>query len=98
MAEIVRAGSLLTGGRYERERLSRPFGETTDASAVDDQHGSAGLVGFTIADARHDRVRTRSLTRCRFANFVSELGEVGIGCFEDVTTFEFGAHRNLKQF
>ena len=74
----------------------RALGEAADASAVDDQHESAGLVELTIADATHDRVRTRLLTRGRLAKFGSEVGEVGIGRFEDITSFELGAHRDLE--
>ena len=60
--------------------------------------GSAGLVELTIADASHDRVGAGLLTCGRFANFGSEFGEVVVGRFEDVTKFEFGAHRDLEQF
>ena len=51
---------------------------------------------LTIAES-HDRVGARLLTRGRFANFCSQLGEVVVGRFKDVTTFEFGAHGHLQQ-
>lgn len=50
-----------------------------------------------IADASHDRLSARLLTRCRLANFGSQLGEVNIGRFKDITSFEFGAHGDLEQ-
>ena len=53
--------------------------------------GQPVLVESTIADASHDRVGARLLTRGRFADFCSQLGEVVVGRFKDVTTFEFGA-------
>ncbi len=58
----------------------------------------AGLVELTIADASHDRVGARLLTRCGLADFGGEFGEVVVGCVEYVATFEFGTHRNLEQF
>ena len=93
-----RPQTVLAKGSDERERPCRAFGEAADASAVDDQHGSAGLVELTIADASHDRVGAGLLTCGRFANFGSEFGEVVVGRFKDVTKFEFGAHRDLEQF
>ena len=58
----------------------------------------AGLVELAIADAPHDRVGAGLLTRCWFADFGGEFGEVVIGCVEYVATFEFGTHGNLEQF
>ncbi len=82
-----RPQTVIAKGSDERERPCRAFGEAADASAVDDQHGSAGLVELTIADASHDRVGARLLTRSRFADFSSQLGEVVVGRFKDVTAF-----------
>ena len=53
---------------------------------------------LTIADASYDRVGAGLLTCGRFANFCSQLAEVVVCCFKDVTTFEFGAHRDLEEF
>ena len=90
--------TVVAKGADERECPCRAFGEAADASAVDDQHRSAGLVELTIADSSHDRVGTRLLTRGRFTDLGSQFGEVVVGRVEDVTSFEFGAHGDLEQF
>ena len=56
------------------------------------------MVELTIADASHDRVGARLLTRGRFTDFCSQFGEVVVGRVEDVTSFEFGAQSDLEQF
>jgi len=58
----------------------------------------AGVVELTIADASHDRIVSSLLTLCWFADIGGEFGEVVVGRFEYVTTFEFGTHGNLQQF
>jgi len=88
--------SLVAKSANERKGSCRAFGETADTSAVDDQHVLAGLVELTIADASHDRVGSRLLTRCWFADFGDEFGEVLVGCVKYVATFEFGTHGNLE--
>ena len=90
--------SVVAKGSYECEGSCRAFGEASDASAIDDQHESAGVVELTIADASHDRVGASLLTRCWFADFGGEFGEVVVGCVEYVATFDFSTHRNLQQF
>jgi len=55
-------------------------------------------VQLAIADASRDRVGSSLLTRCGFADFGAEFGEVIVCRFEYVATFEFGAHGNLEQF
>ena len=90
--------SFVAKGANERKCSCRAFGEAADASAVDDQHELAGLVELTIADASHDRVGSRLLTHCWFADFGDEFREVIVGCVEYVATFEFGTHGNLEQF
>ena len=90
--------TVVAKGANERESSCRAFGKAADTSAVDDQQGSAGVMELTIADAAHDRVGARLLTRCRFADFSSQFGEVVVGRFEDVATFEFGAHGDLEKF
>ncbi len=89
---------MVAKGADECECACRALGEATDAAAVDDQQGSAGLVELTIADASHDRVGARLLTRCRLADFSSEFGKVVVGRLQNVATFELGAHGELEQF
>ena len=48
------------------------------------------MVELTIADALHDRVGARLLTRGRFTDFCSQFGEVVVGRFEDVCGVHVG--------
>ena len=93
-----RPESVVAKSANERKSSRRAFGEAADTSAVDDQHVLASLVELTIADASHDRIGSRLLTLCWFADFGGEFGEVVGGCIQYVETFEFGTHGNLQQF
>ena len=80
----------------ECERLCGSLCEFTQATAIENQHASAGFGEGVVANSPNDRFGASAVAVGRLSDFDGELRKVVVGRVECVSSFELGPDGDLQ--